>query len=180
MMTNGKTGVYLQQLSTSDGALVYRLLQRIPRMENGFYNMAYGIGYHAYKQWLVRQQEISEGINLEEGMVEQTIYWLYDRYIPIGIGKLRHRLNPALRESGGNIAYSIQKGYRGKGYGKLLLAKLLEEARRMELEEILVTAYSYNQSSIHVALHNGGQIIRQTDSKTYLTFQTKRKGVVAK
>lgn len=179
MRENERTKVHLQQLSAFDGALVYRLLQRIPRVENGFYNMVSGLGYHAYKQWLLRQEEIAAGIDLEDGMVEQTIYWLYAGYLPIGIGKLRHRLTPELRETGGNISYSILEKYRGRGYGKVLLGELLKEARRLELEEILVTAYSYNKSSIHVALHNGGQIIRTTDTKTYLKFPVKKEGAVA-
>lgn len=163
--------IWIRKLSTSDGPLAYRMLQRIPRLENGFYNGAYGLSYDQFKKWLIRQDEISNGINLEPNMVPQTIYWLVVDHIPVGMGKLRHELNDSLRETGGNVAYSIEPSRRGRGYGTLLLSYILEEARRNHQDEVIVTAYNYNYKSIHVAKRNGGVNYRITDIKHYFRFK---------
>ncbi len=166
-----KPQIWLRQLTTSDGPLVYRMLQRIPPIENGFYNGAHGLTYEQFKMWLQRQDEISKGINLEPDMVAQTMYWLIVDHIPVGIGKLRHELNDMLRETGGNIAYSIEPQRRGLGYGTLLLEYLLQEAKEMNQKEVIVTAYNYNYKSIHVAKRNGGVNYRITDLKHYFRFR---------
>lgn len=163
--------IVIRPLSSRDGLLVYRFLQQIPAEENGVYNSAYGLGYGAYKEWLVRQVEIANGVSLTENMVEQTIYWMFLGPFPIGMGKIRHRLTAELRETGGSLSYTIVKPCRGKGYGAMLLQGLLQEARRMGLEEILFMAYSYNQKSIRAALHNKGQIYQVKDGKTYIRFE---------
>lgn len=170
MEQNIQSRMELRKLSTSDGPLVYRLLQRIPRFENGFYNGAYGLSYEEFKKWLARQEEIAAGINLEPNMVPQTTYWLVVDHIPVGYGKLRHGLTDLLRETGGNISYSIEPGRRGRGYGKLLLCGLLEEARESRQKEAIVTVYSYNARSIAVAKANGGQNYRITKLKHYFRF----------
>ncbi|MDO5519570.1 MAG: GNAT family N-acetyltransferase [bacterium] len=171
MTENIDTSICLTKLTTSDGPLVYRMLQRIPRLENGFYNGAYDLSYDAYKRWLIRQDEISRGINLEKDMVPQTMYWLVVDHIPVGYGKLRHELTDILRETGGNISYSIEPTRRGKGYGTLLLSHLLEEAKKSGQSEAIVTAYNYNFKSIHVAKRNGGINYRITNVKHYFRFQ---------
>lgn len=160
----------LRKLSTSDGPLVYRLLQRIPMMENGFYNGAHGLSYDQFKEWLVRQEEIAQGINLEPNTVAQTTYWLIENHIPIGYGKVRHELNEFYRQTGGNISYSIEPRKRGKGYGKKLLAGLLQEAKRQGQREVIITAYSYNKASIGVARANGGINYRILNKKHYFQF----------
>lgn len=162
--------IVLRKLSISDGPLVYRLLQRTPRLENGFYNGAFGLTYEEFKRWLIRQEEIANGINLEPDMVACTSYWLVVDQIPIGYGKLRHELNDGLRETGGNISYSIEPRKRGSGYGTLLLHDLLEEAKKQGQAEAIVTAYNYNDRSIAVAKANGGVNYRITKVKHYFRF----------
>lgn len=166
-----ESSIYLRQLDVSDGPIIYRLLQRIPRMENGVINTAYGLGYREYKEWLRRQAEIANGIALSNGMVAQTVYWFYVEDVPVGVGKIRHELTNELREGGGNISYCIEQSHRGKGYGTQLLAKLIEEARRQGVTELLAAVYSYNKDSIQVALHNGGTIVKTTATKTYVSFE---------
>ena len=166
--------IRLQKLSIEDGPLVYRMLQRIPRKENGFINNANGLPYVKYKEWLKYHVGMSTGKNLKPGMVAQTTYWLYVDDIPVGFGKLRHSLNQSLRQNGGNISYAIDPKYRGKGYGSLLLQYILVEANLRGMQEILLTAYAYNQKSIAVAKSNGGIVYRITSSKYYFRFEPKK------
>ena len=168
------SGLELRPLSTEDGHMVYRLLQRIPAHENGFYNEANGLSYKEYKKWLFRRIEIEKGINLKEGMVKESIYWFLLNEIPIGIGKLRHSLTPALEQYGGNLSYSITPKQRNNGYGTILLGFLLQEARRLEIPGLLVTIYNYNYPSEKVILKNEGICFQKTDLRSYYRWNLQK------
>ena len=162
--------IELRPLSIQDGHLVYRMLQRIPAHENGFYNAANGLSYDQYKNWLKQRVEAEQGIGLEENEVEESIYWLVLNDIPIGIGKLRHRLTPHLKMYGGSIAYCIMPKYRGYGYGTVLLAMLLQQARTLALPEVLLVIYNYNLASERVIQKNGGVLYNKTELRSYYYF----------
>ncbi len=166
------TRIELRPLSPKDGPLVYRLLQRVPAHENGFYNGANGLSYEEYKKWLLRRNEIQHGINLEEGAVAESTYWLIVNDIPVGIGKIRHKLTPALKKHGGSISYSIAPQYRNNGYGTVLLSLLLEQAKSMEVPELLVMIYNYNYPSEKVIIKNGGIFCGKTELRTYYQWDT--------
>lgn len=165
--TPGRTAMHLQKLSGQDGEAVYRMLQDIGTCENSFTNPVRGMAFEEYKKWLVQQEEWSEGRNLPEGYVAQTIYWLVDGGTPVGIGKIRHALTPESREFGGNVGYAIGSPYRGRGYGKVLLGFLLEEARKMEIDEILLTVDKCNNASKKVVEANGGILVRENSERWY-------------
>ncbi len=160
-------GLELRPLSTGDGHLVYRLLQKIPAHENGFYNGANGLSYDEYKKWLIRCKEVENDSNLGDGEVGESIYWLLWNEVPIGMGKIRHRLTPALKKYGGSIAYSITPQYRNKGYGTALLGLLLKEAKRLNVQDLIVTVYNYNYPSEKIILKNGGIRYHKTDLRSY-------------
>lgn len=159
--------MHLQKLSANDGEAVYRMLQDIGTCENSFTNPVRGMDFAGFKKWLSRQEEWSEGRNLPEGYVAQTVYWLVDDGLPVGIGKIRHALTPESREFGGNVGYAIASACRGRGYGKALLGFLLEEAKKMELDEILLTVDKYNHASKKVAEANGGILVRENSERWY-------------
>ena len=94
--------IKLKQLSVQDGMDIYEMLQELPKDENGFINGCYGKSFQEYQEWLTKSVNVSTGIGLADWMVPQTIYWLYMDGLPVGIGKLRHRLTDKLREEGGH------------------------------------------------------------------------------
>ena len=89
-------------------------------------------------------------------MVPQTIYWLYADGQPVGFGKLRHRLTDKLRLEGGHTGYSIRPSHRGKGYGKALLGYLVEEAKALGIDRLLLTIHNDNEASRKKAIACGG------------------------
>lgn len=155
----------LRALTRQDGREIYAMLQQMPRMENGFGNSAHGLEEAAFASWLERQERMARGVGLEAGRVPQSVYWLYVDGAPVGMGKLRHRLNAGLRLSGGHIGYAIRPGCRGEGYGELLLQLLLERAAALGLEGALVTAACGNLPSIRTALANGGVLEEIIDGR---------------
>lgn len=160
----------IRPLSVTDGKDIYDFLQRLGPEEYGFINKVNGMTYEEYRAWLVRQADIAQGIGLEDWMVPQSTYWLLEDGVPVGIGRLRHRLTDALREAGGVIGYGIDPPHRGRGCGKALLRLLLEEARRIGMTELLLTVRLENTASRRVAESCGGVLVRENEIRAFYEF----------
>lgn len=79
----------------------------------------------------------------------------------IGMTDLRlHIENDYLAEIGGHIGYSIHPDYRKQGYGKLILAHVLEKAKQIGLQEVMVTCDDTNVGSRKIIEANGGEFER--------------------
>ena len=166
----------LRRLSVDDGMDIYTMLQEIPKEENGLLNKANGLSFAEYKEWLKEKYIASEQTGIVDGWkVPYTTYWLYVDDNPVGFGNVRHFLTDALRNVGGHIGYGIAPKYRGKGYGKKILALLLKEANRLGIDKALVTIHLDNAASKAVALANGGVITGQTDERFLIWIDTAQK-----
>ncbi len=62
---------------------------------------------------------------------------VYDGKKPVGVGAL-HIFSPFLGEI---RSLAVDKNYHGKGIGKKLVKSLLDEAKKLELKEVLVLTY---------------------------------------
>ena len=145
--------IELKKLSINDGRDIYNLLQEIPKEENGLINKANGLSFEEFQAWLKAKQIESEQEGLVDGWkVPSTTFWLYVDGVPVGFGNLRHFLTETLSKAGGNICYGIAPQFRGKGYVNILLKLLLQEARKIGLEKVLVTIHLDNIPSQKVAL----------------------------
>ncbi len=159
----------LRKLSINDGMDVYEMLQQIPLDENGFINEVKEKTYEEYRQWLIQCNADAEQEGVVDGWkVPQTTYWLFVNNVPVGMGKIRHFLTDKLLEDGGSIGYSICSSERGKGYGMILLAGLLQECRKLNIEKVLLTIEKNNIPSIKIALANGGMIEKSSDVLHYV------------
>lgn len=124
-------------------------------------NRRYVIMYPAAKddfaRYIRRLERAASGSRLQPRFVPETTYWLLcdGRYI-LGSCRLRHRLNRALKHEGGHIGYDIRPAERRKGYGTLQLQLLLEKARDLGLEKVLVTCDTDNIASARVIEKNRG------------------------
>jgi len=70
--------------------------------------------------------------------------------------QLRHHLAAELRKDGGNIGYGICPSERGKGYGAQQLKLVLEQARALGLQEVMISCDKSNKASAKVAKNCGG------------------------
>lgn len=161
------TNIELRQLSPHDGEDCYELLQHIGREENDFTNPVHDMSFDEFKIWLKQQDDWSKGDNLPQGYVPQICYWLIEKEIPVGFGKIRLELTAQSRLEGGNIGYAIDSRYRGKGLGSILLKLLIKETNELKIEKPLVTVKKFNYASKCVAEHNGGKLIKETESWWY-------------
>ena len=158
--------IALKELSVHDGAEIYEMLQEIGPGENGFINEGY-LPPGKFKKFLQWYANASKGIGLTANLVPSTLYWLYIDGIPVGYGKLRHRLNHHLLKIGGHIGYVIRPSARGKGYGKLLLKEILAKAKELGLEELLITCMQENAASQKVIEANAGILSHIEDGRCY-------------
>ena len=151
----------LKQLSPDMGKPEYDMLQEIPAVENGFTNPAYGLSYEEYKEWLQTMDNNSRGVDLPEGWIPSTTYFLYVDDVPVGYGRVRHSSSEYLETvvGAGNLGYGIAKEYRGKGYGNILFQELLKKCREFGYKEIKLFPMKSNEPTVKIMLKNGGQII---------------------
>lgn len=108
-------------------------------------------------------QDFSRFVAARQGVlrmwnVPTTILWYAAGRDYLGELVIRHRLTPALVESGGHVGYSIAPGWRGRGHGTRQLAAGLLACRGIGLTRVLLTCDHANEPSRRVILANGGRL----------------------
>lgn len=102
-------------------------------------------------------QRNEQGIDIPEGWVKDSTYWLLTESQQIvGAVNIRHELNDKLFNSGGHIGYGIRPGERQSGYGSEILRLSLEKTRELGITRVLVVCDADNEPSRRVILRNGG------------------------
>jgi predicted acetyltransferase len=146
----------IKELELEESNEIYEMIQEIGEGQNGFINSLYATDRSEFTRKLKRNYEMSNGINLAEGLVPQKIYWFFVGDRPVGYGKLRHYLTDKLLEQGGHIGYIIRPADRNKKYGSLALEQLVKAAQSKGIREILLTCDEDNVGSRKVIESNNG------------------------
>lgn len=111
-----------------------------------------------FPAYLRRVEDFARGVSIPVGHVPQTTFWLVrDGASIVAMGRVRHRLTRALEKEGGHISYTVRPGSRRKGYGTLLCALLVEEAKKLVgVPQVLITCDTDNVGSARIIRKNGG------------------------
>lgn len=109
-----------------------------------------------FDDYVEQLHNYSKGIDLPEGYVPATEFWIIVDNEYAGRLHIRHHLNDYLLAFGGHIGYGIRPSLRGKGIGTEALRLGLIEARNLGLERVLVTCDDDNLGSIKIIERNGG------------------------
>lgn len=159
-----------------DEERAYDLQKSFAPNENGFVNGAYGLSRQAFSEFVQLRKRNSQGLDLPEGHVPDTVYVLEDDSEGyVGIVKLRHRLNDALRQGAGHIGYGIRKEYRGRGYATAALSLALDEARKIVPEdEIYLSVRKDNSASLKVQLRNGARVDHESGEEYFTRIPLSR------
>ena len=142
--------------------------------EHGFANPLAGCSLEEYKMiWLPALLDHHQGKHVKPGLVPESFYLAEVGDELVGLFKVRHRLNEALRRTGnGHIGYAVAKQYRGRGYGKAGLKIALEILRNRPdfIDEYIFLSCSLdNEASLRTQLACGGIVYRK-DEHGYCTL----------
>ena len=168
----GESMLYLKKVNLEDIDEEYQAIHEMPKNENGFENEFYDVSKEDFKNIVIpKLLRNSEGLDLKEGYVPQTYYFLWDDMKIVGLFKLRHCLNDFLRNGPGHIGYGILPEYRGKGYATSGLKLAIEEASKIVPEdELYFSVHKDNPASLKVQQNCGAYITGESkDGKEYLT-----------
>jgi predicted acetyltransferase len=155
-------GVILEHLSLVSPSVKYEasflgLMKEFIAEGSRRYEVMYPSASDDFGKFVERLEGAAAGSRLQPGFVAETTYWLRrDGARIVGTSRLRHRLSRALKHEGGHIGYDIRPSERGKGYGTLQLALVLEQAVKMEFVKVLVTCDTDNWASARIIEKNGG------------------------
>ena len=108
----------LRKMNYEDAAEQWKYVTTLPANENGLTNPYEGISFEEYKNTALPELMMYENpVDMPDWFVPETFYYLWDGDILVGEYRIRHRLTEVLKTGAGHIGYSIQKDFRGRGYG---------------------------------------------------------------
>ncbi len=155
----------LKEASIHDGKAIFDLHNSIGKEDSGFTNPSFGLSYEEFKDYLQTLVSHAKGIDLPDGYVPQTTFWLSKDNHPIGISRLRHCLTDSLKIEGGHIGYYIHPQNRSRGFGNLLLELTLAKAREMSIGPVLLTCRIGNIASRKIIENNHGILENENSEK---------------
>ena len=170
--------IYLKKACPEDLEKEWLFVKDMPEDENGLTNAWHNVSREEFRtKALPGMIRFSEGRDLPEGYVPETVFFLWDEDTIVGQFRIRHFLCDSLRAGAGHIGYFIAKSFRGKGYGTEGLRLTLEEAHRIvPEEEIYLRLLRYNTASLRVMLKNGGRIVSQDEEHYFVRIANPGKG----
>ena len=130
------------------------------------------INENTYGDWLQSKADMAKGINLPEGFIPCTTFWVMLDDKIIGLANIKHYLNDFLRKKGGHIGLSIAKDYRRKGLGLKTTKLLIEKARNeFGIQDILFTNEPENIASRNMCEKLGAEL---TDIEEHCHYWLKK------
>lgn len=167
--------LYLKKANLEDIDKEYEAIISFPEDENGFKNQYFNISKEEFKEKVLPKIiNNSKGIDLKEGWVPCTYYFLWKDEEIIGLYKVRHFLNDRLKNEAGHIGYGIIKEYRGKGYATEGLKLAIEELKKITTDdEIYLFCNTDNIASLKAQIKNGAYIVKQDNNKTHTRIKIK-------
>src|SRR5947208_8675631 len=91
------------------------------------------------------------------GWVPCTTLWYVEGTEYLGRLAIRHRLTEWLREYGGHIGYDVRPSARRRGHATAMLKTALPIAKRLGIDDVLITCDADNVASRRVIEANGGR-----------------------
>ena len=161
--------LYLKAVNWEDIEQEYLFTTEQPADENGFTNPNAGVSREEFEGIVLpRMMNHSKGIDLPQGYVPCTEFFLWEDDKIVGLFRIRHELNDFLANGPGHIGYGIKKEYRGRGYATKGLALTIEKAKEIIKEdEIYMSVHKDNPASLQVQLKNGAYIHHEDDKEYY-------------
>lgn len=145
--------MYLKKLKLEEPIEIFNLIQET--VEEGW-GLLDSMTLEEFQGYLEDKYNEDLGVNLKDGRVPQTTYWLYVDQIPCGMIVVRREINEPLLKRGGHIGYYIKKDCRRKGYGEKMLGLCLDFLKKEGMDRVLITCDIDNKGSQNIIEGNGG------------------------
>ena len=107
---------------------------------------------------VARLNNCSLGIDLPDGGVPHTTFWMVEDGEIVGVSSLRHHMTERLRRLGGHIGFGVRPSAQGRGVAKELLRQTVIQAGQLGISEVLVICLKENIASSRVIEANGGML----------------------
>ncbi len=124
-----------------------------------------------YLSWLLHLKNEENIETCTKGFVPSSLFLYMKEDEIIGVCHIRHYLNPYLSFVGGHIGYGIRPSQRRKGYAKKMLELALKEAKKMNINPILVTADDDNLASYKTIESCGGMKENEVFDHDHMVFR---------
>ena len=116
------------------------------------------VPYETFEGYVAMFKNAANGVDLTEGYVPHSTFWLVMNDQILGVSNLRHRVTEELLRYGGHIGFGIRPSARRRGYGAELLRATLLEAGKLGLRRLRVTCDRNNAASARTIVSNGGEL----------------------
>lgn len=114
-----------------------------------------------FNEFLIDVNNKKNGIN--NNGIKELFYFAIENNKIVGHGSIR--LNPEINEEvlkiSGHIMYGVVPSKRKQGYGTKILKLLLEESKKYNLSEVIITCNVNNIGSNKIILNNNGEFIEK-------------------
>ncbi|MFR9779153.1 GNAT family N-acetyltransferase [Micromonospora sp. MS34] len=118
-----------------------------------------------FAAWVARLTDQSDPAKpLDADRVHCTYRWIVEDDRVLGGIALRHELNDRLLHGGGHIGYGIRPSARRRGLATWALGRMLDEARALGLDRVLVVCATDNVASARTIERHGGVLEDVRDS----------------
>ncbi|KAB1947201.1 GNAT family N-acetyltransferase [Micromonospora sp. ALFpr18c] len=118
-----------------------------------------------FAAWVTRLNDQSDpAMPLDGGQVRCTYRWIVEDGRVLGGIALRHDLDDVLLRVAGHIGYGIRPSARRRGLATWALGRMLDAARSLGLQRVLIACAADNVASARTIEHHGGVLedIRDT------------------
>jgi predicted acetyltransferase len=119
-----------------------------------------------FAAWVTRLIDESDPAKpLDGDRMHCTYRWIVEGDQVLGGIALRHRLNDFLLRAGGHIGYGIRPSARRRGVAAWALGRMLDEARLLGLDRVLIVCAPDNIASARTIERHGGVLedVRDTE-----------------
>ncbi|WP_202708879.1 GNAT family N-acetyltransferase [Sporosalibacterium faouarense] len=130
-------------------ALAYR------KINDEHYFNKYKKALKDFQDYLNDLNNYSKGKNLSQGDVTTSTYWLINKIDIVGVVRIRHEEI----DCAGHIGYDISPDFRNRDYGFQILKLALEKARKIGLEDAIITCNIENLASKKIIEKNNGKLL---------------------
>lgn len=167
--------LYLKEMNLEDAEKEYEYITALPADETGFVNNHYGVGREEFMSDVLPELlNSSKGIELPEGYVPETDFFLWNDDEIVGLFRIRHYLNEGLQNGAGHIGYGIKKEYRRRGFATEGLRLTIEKAKEIIPEdEIYMSVRKDNPASLRAQEKNGAYIHHEDEEEYYTRIRLK-------